>query len=173
MIEETTTNLGLPLPHPSNSLEDDVLRLREAFNAIDAVLSSDEPSLSTIQEIVDVLKDNVATTFDHVGAGGDAHDDATGSVSGFMSAADKTKLDGVSLGALIDPVVVAATVVGQTSFTVPGGYTPGAIDVLLDGVELLSDDYTATNGTAVVLAVGVELASAKLKVKRYRNCLRA
>ena len=35
----------------------------------------------------------------HVGSGGAAHADATGSVDGFMSAADKTKLDGVAAGA--------------------------------------------------------------------------
>jgi hypothetical protein len=35
----------------------------------------------------------------HVGAGGTAHANATGSVAGFMSAADKTKLDGVASGA--------------------------------------------------------------------------
>jgi hypothetical protein len=35
----------------------------------------------------------------HVGSGGAAHADATGSVDGFMSAADKTKLDGIATGA--------------------------------------------------------------------------
>jgi hypothetical protein len=35
----------------------------------------------------------------HVGSGGTAHASATGSVAGFMSAADKTKLDGVASGA--------------------------------------------------------------------------
>lgn len=36
MIDERTPSLNLPLPHPSNDLEDDVLRLRQAFNDIDA-----------------------------------------------------------------------------------------------------------------------------------------
>jgi len=40
----------------------------------------------------------------HVGAGGTAHADATTSVSGFMSAADKTKLDGVAAGATATPL---------------------------------------------------------------------
>lgn len=44
---------------------------------------------------------------------------------------------------------------GQTSFTVSGGYTVGKLDVFLNGALLLpSDDYTATNGTTVVLATG-------------------
>ena len=40
---------------------------------------------------------------------------------------------------------------GQTSFSVPS-YTVGYIDVYLNGVRLAAADYTATNGTTVVLA---------------------
>jgi len=42
---------------------------------------------------------------------------------------------------------------GQTTFT-PPSYTAGFIDVLRNGVRLGSADYTATNGTTVVLAGG-------------------
>ena len=42
---------------------------------------------------------------------------------------------------------------GQTSFSVPS-YTVGFIDVYRNGVMLGSADYTATNGTTVVLASG-------------------
>lgn len=35
----------------------------------------------------------------HVGSGGTAHSDATGSTAGFMSASDKTKLNGIASGA--------------------------------------------------------------------------
>ena len=42
---------------------------------------------------------------------------------------------------------------GQTSFTVTGGYTAGYIDVFRNGVRLGSDDFTDTSGTAIVLAV--------------------
>lgn len=38
----------------------------------------------------------------HVGAGGTAHADATPTVSGFQSAADKTKLDGIAAGAEVN-----------------------------------------------------------------------
>ena len=40
---------------------------------------------------------------------------------------------------------------GQTTFYPNGGYTVGYLDVTLNGVALLSTDYTATNGLAVVL----------------------
>ena len=43
---------------------------------------------------------------------------------------------------------------GQTVFTVTGGYTVGLVDVFINGVRLTSSDYTATNGTTVVLTVG-------------------
>ena len=41
---------------------------------------------------------------------------------------------------------------GQTSFTV--SYTVGYVEVYLNGIFLNGSDYTATNGTSVVLAVG-------------------
>lgn len=40
----------------------------------------------------------------HVGAGGSAHADATTSVDGFMSAADKSKLDGIQAGADVNNI---------------------------------------------------------------------
>jgi hypothetical protein len=40
---------------------------------------------------------------------------------------------------------------GQTTFSVPS-YTVGYIDVYRNGVRLAAADYTATNGTTVVLA---------------------
>lgn len=46
--------------------------------------------------------------------------------------------------------------VGQTSFSVVGGYTAGYIDVFLNGVLLEETaDYTASNGTTVVLGAGI------------------
>ena len=41
----------------------------------------------------------------------------------------------------------------QTTFAT-GGYTPNFVSVYLNGVHLARADYTATNGTDVVLAVG-------------------
>jgi hypothetical protein len=42
---------------------------------------------------------------------------------------------------------------GQTTFTVPGGYTVNLVDVFWNGVkQTVGVDYTASNGTTVVLA---------------------
>lgn len=56
--------------------------------------------------------------------------------------------------AFFRPEAITATTDGQDTFTVPGGYTPGAIIVALNGVTLTPADYTATNGTTVVLTSG-------------------
>ena len=45
---------------------------------------------------------------------------------------------------------------GQTTFS-PPSYTAGFINVYRNGVRLASTDYTATNGTTVVLTVGANL----------------
>jgi hypothetical protein len=51
---------------------------------------------------------------------------------------------------------VAATSAGQTLFT-GFTYTPGSIDVFLNGVKLQPADYIATNGTSVSLTAGASI----------------
>lgn len=45
----------------------------------------------------------------------------------------------------------------QTTFTISGGYTTPYIEVYLNGARLPPADYTATNGTTVVLGTGASL----------------
>lgn len=45
-IDNRTPNLSLPLPHPDNFLGDDVLRVRDAFGAIDASIHQNDVDLS-------------------------------------------------------------------------------------------------------------------------------
>lgn len=59
-----------------------------------------------------------------------------------------------ALGQVFRIETIATTSVGQTSYTVPSGYVAGSILVLFNGVLQQPSDFTATNGTAVVLAVG-------------------
>lgn len=40
---------------------------------------------------------------------------------------------------------------GQTTFTVTGGYTVGRVHVFIDGVKLRGTEFTASNGTSVIL----------------------
>ena len=79
--------------------------------------------------------------------------------------------DIVMAGAAATTFTTSQTVVateGQTTFTVSAGYSNGFIDVYLNGVRLItSTDYTANNGSTVVLGTGaaagdeVELVSWK------------
>jgi hypothetical protein len=46
---------------------------------------------------------------------------------------------------------------GQTVFTISGGYTPGLIVVFYNGSKLATSEYTASNGTTVVLGFAAEL----------------
>jgi hypothetical protein len=45
----------------------------------------------------------------------------------------------------------------QTTFTISGGYTPGLIVVFYNGSKLATSEYTASNGTTVVLGTAAEL----------------
>ena len=55
---------------------------------------------------------------------------------------------------------------GQTSFTVTGGYTQGYVDVFRNGIRLGSDDFTDTSGTAIVLTVPAQ-ADDLIEVVKY------
>jgi hypothetical protein len=55
---------------------------------------------------------------------------------------------------------------GQTTFS-PPSYTIGYIAVYLNGVRLASDDFTASNGTIVVLAVGASIGDSVVTESFY------
>jgi hypothetical protein len=63
----------------------------------------------------------------------------------------------VSAGSSARNVSTFTATAGQTTFTIAGGYTPNLVDVFLNGVRLTGVDFTATNGTTIVLAVGVRV----------------
>lgn len=102
-----------------------------------------------------------------VAVSGVLQDPSTYSVSGTtltFSAAPPTGTDNISVRFLGIPASGVTTTAyrtvteftataGQTTFSVPS-YTVGYIDVYQNGVLLGSADYTATNGTTVVLAAG-------------------
>lgn len=62
-MDDRTDHLDLPLPHPDNSLAEDVIRIRDAFTvldqkiaALDALLTSDDLTLDSVQELVGAIK---------------------------------------------------------------------------------------------------------------------
>lgn len=63
MPEILTPHLSLPLPHPDNTLAEDVIRIRDAFTvldqkiaALDTLLTSDDLTLDSVQELVGAIK---------------------------------------------------------------------------------------------------------------------
>ena len=58
----------------------------------------------------------------------------------------------------------------QTSFATVG-YTPQFVDVYLNGVKLAAADYTATNGSDIVLTTGAALNDMRWLVRRSQGLL--
>jgi hypothetical protein len=88
----------------------------------------------------------------HVGSGGAAHAVATTSAAGFMSAADKTRLDGLSAGSYNDDNARAACV----AQTITDGTTTSAPsqNAVFDALALKAPTASPTfTGTAVVPAI--------------------
>ena len=84
---------------------------------------------------------------DHFGSGGSSHAAASTSVAGFMSAADKTKLDGIAAGAQVNTVT---SVAGKT-----GAVTLVNSDVGLGSVEnkssaTIRSELTSSNVTTAL-----------------------
>ena len=81
----------------------------------------------------------------HVGAGGNVHAVATTSTAGFMSSSDKTKLDGIEVGAQVNTVT---SVAGKT-----GAVRLAKGDVGLGNVDNTSDmDKPISNAVSAALA---------------------
>ena len=120
---------------------------------------------STTAFTMSVAPANTASVL--VAVSGVLQDPSTYSVSGLtltFSAAPPTGTGNISVRYLGIPASGVTTTAyrtiteftataGQTTFT-PPSYTVGFIEVYRNGVLLGSADYTATNGTTVVLAVG-------------------
>lgn len=64
------------------------------------------------------------------------------------------KSAGSAISSIFAPFELAPATAGQTSFVIPGGYDTGMIIVAKNGVLLHGTQFTATDGTHVVLATG-------------------
>ena len=59
------------------------------------------------------------------------------------------------------------TTLGQTTFTPSVGYITDLIDVFYNGTKLSETDYTATNGSTIILTQGADLAGDIIEVAIY------
>ena len=137
-----------------------------------AAVGTNTTQLATT-EFVNAEIANDATPISHVGTGGTQHAAATTLVAGFMSAADKTKLDGVASGATANtgtvtgvtataPVVSSggtAPVISITAATTSAAGSMSAADkTKLDGIAAGATANTGTvtgvTGTAPIVSSG-------------------
>jgi len=73
---------------------------------------------------------------------------------------------GVSVMGINRSVQDTVAVLNQTTVTVNGGYTPGQVDVYLNGVILFGDEYTATDGQIITFASPLGAAD-EVRVIKY------
>ncbi len=60
MKNDRTPTLDLPLPHPDNDLEQDVVRLRDAFAVLDERAAADSAAYSALSHAQDLLAEALA-----------------------------------------------------------------------------------------------------------------
>lgn len=117
MAVTQSANLNLKIEDDDEVVS--ILKTAENFETIDAAIGADRTRLSALesptvtqaQELSNIdtsdntatkwgkVKKAIASIISHIGAGAGAHAAATGATNGFMSAADKEKLDGIQEGA--------------------------------------------------------------------------
>jgi len=66
-------------------------------------------------------------------------------------------------------VDVGTDSVTQTLYTIPGGYVPGFVIITMNGITLADSDYTATDGTTVVLVEGATDLNDTLRVQKFSS----
>jgi hypothetical protein len=71
-----------------------------------------------------------------------------------LTAIGKLQAQLTAYGGVFRTETITTSTVGQTSYAVPNGYTVGSTIVFLNGALQAPADYTATNGTTVVLTQG-------------------
>ena len=84
--------------------------------------------------------------------------------------ADRTWTISTNPSARVEQNFIATA--NQTTFTITGGYVVGLVDVFVNGVRYLPTDYTATNGTTVVLGIGL-LAGDAVTILNYTSSIAA
>jgi hypothetical protein len=135
-------------------LETRTTALEGQFSTLDAsdvdFIPSGSIAATDVQGAVEELDAEKLST-SHEGSGGAAHAAATTSVAGFMSAADKTKLDGVATGA----TAFSSAYIGTTSLA----FNRASGAQTLAGVSIDGNAATATTATtASTLATARNIA---------------
>jgi len=101
---------------------------------------------------------------DYTASSGSAIVLASGANAGDILDIQKFVVQSVHAQAAVLSELEFTATANQTTFT--ANYTAGAIEVFLNGVRLQAADYTATNGTSIVLATGATVGDI-LSVQKF------
>lgn len=154
MTDDRTAHLSLPLPHPTNALDEDVGRLRTSLNgidakfaALDALLMSDDETLDQLQELVTQIKANKSTITAILADKANASDLAATNevVAGQATdiAAMKGRLDTLESRPVAQPVEESVTLTAdQTVIDLTTLTGASGASVFVEGVRLRSDEWT-------------------------------
>ena len=170
------TNVNLAATNIADITEvaDEVAKVIEVANDLQETTSEIDTVATNITNVNNVGNDitnvnTVATNLTSINAYGEQYKVAATAPSGpsegdlwFDTTADTMKVysgtswqnAGSSVNGVENSVEHTATA-SQTTFTAT--YDPGYLTVSLNGVQLAEDDYTATNGTSIVLDTGAAL----------------
>ncbi len=122
-------------------------------------------AISATDSVLAALGKLQAQITGHVGTGGGAHADATTTASGFMSGADKTKLNGIATNATANATDAQlrdrATHTGSQAISTITG-----LQTALDGKAADSAALTDAAGTATLPATTAEPVASRLQVLR-------
>lgn len=106
-----------------------------------------------------LLKKASNADYDFVWGTFDALPSQTGN-AGKILTTDGTSASWQGPGTITRVVTEFTATAGQTTFAPTGGYTAGLVDVYVNGVKMQQSDFTASDGSTVVLGVGCTLGDA-------------
>ena len=129
----------------------------------DAAVTAHEAALDPHPQYLTLAEGNAAyTTLAHVGTGGTAHANATTSVAGFMSAADKTKIDGIGGSRIIKSgVITAASFTGnpkKSTLTFGTAFSSANYSVVVLGGNSRSWSFESKVAASVVINANANAA---------------
>jgi hypothetical protein len=98
------------------------------------------------------ISGNLSVTGSNVSLGSNSNVKITGGTNGFVLQTDGTgNLSWGAQGTSTTSIQQFTAAAAQTTFTVSGGYSVGSVIVFVNGIQMNDGDYTATNGTTIVL----------------------
>lgn len=128
-------------------------------SGIKKVEASDNANIVNFNRNDDLIDAQIVAQNAHIGAGGTAHSVVTLTTAGFSSAADKTKLDGITAGAgganSATDTVIGTRIIDDTVVAAPGSDTPtrlwSKLAYMIKGITGSANWYTLPSMTIAAI----------------------